>query len=46
MKFWSIPTLKKLLLEATFSEISFQRVGRIPVFAKSMIALARHPQNT
>ena len=46
IKFWSILTLKKLLVEAGFSEISFQRVGRIPVFAKSMIAVARHPQNT
>jgi hypothetical protein len=46
IKFWSIPTLKKLLIEAGFTQISFRRVGRIPVFAKSMIALARRPQNT
>ena len=46
IKFWSIPTLKELLIEAGFSQISFRRVGRIPVFAKSMIALARRPQNT
>jgi 2-polyprenyl-3-methyl-5-hydroxy-6-metoxy-1,4-benzoquinol methylase len=46
IKFWSILTLKKVLVEAGFSEISFQRVGRIPVFAKSMIAVARRPQNT
>src|SRR5262249_53290923 len=45
-KFWSIPTLKELLKEAGFGEISFQRVGRIPVFAKSMIAVARRPENT
>ena len=45
IKFWSIPTLQKLLIEAGFSGISFQRVGRIPVFAKSMIAVARRPQN-
>lgn len=46
IKFWSILTLKELLIEAGFSGISFQRVGRIPVFAKSMIAVARRPQNT
>ncbi len=46
IKFWSILTLKELLIEAGFSGISFQRAGRIPVFAKSMIAVARRPQNT
>ena len=46
IKFWSIPTLQELLIEAGFSGISFQRVGRIPVFAKSMIAVARRPQDT
>ena len=46
IKFWSIPTLKQLLMEAGFGGISFQRIGRIPMFAKSMIALARRPQNT
>jgi 2-polyprenyl-6-hydroxyphenyl methylase/3-demethylubiquinone-9 3-methyltransferase len=46
IKFWSILTLKELLIEAGFSGISFQRVGRVPVFAKSMIAVARRPQNT
>ena len=45
IKFWSIPTLQGLLIEAGFSGISFQRVGRIPVFAKSMIAVARRSQN-
>lgn len=46
IKFWSIPTLKSLLVETGFGRISFQRVGRIPVLAKSMIAMARRPQNT
>ena len=46
IKFWSILTLKELLMEAGFSGISFQRIGRIPVFAKSMIAVVRRPQNT
>ena len=43
IKFWSQNTLAELLREAGFSEISFRRVGRIPVLAKSMIAIARRP---
>ena len=39
IKFWSRETLKELLLEAGFSNIKFVRVGRIPLFAKSMIAI-------
>jgi 2-polyprenyl-6-hydroxyphenyl methylase/3-demethylubiquinone-9 3-methyltransferase len=46
IKFWSMSTLRQLLMEAGFGGISFQRIGRIPVFAKSMIAVARRPQNT
>ena len=41
IKFWSERTLRVLLKEAGFTKISFNRVGRIPVFAKSMIAIAR-----
>lgn len=41
IKFWSIRTLEALLKEARFSDISFERVGRIPALAKSMIMLAR-----
>jgi 2-polyprenyl-6-hydroxyphenyl methylase/3-demethylubiquinone-9 3-methyltransferase len=41
IKFWSIRTLEALLSEARFSGISFERVGRMPVLAKSMIAIAR-----
>jgi 2-polyprenyl-3-methyl-5-hydroxy-6-metoxy-1,4-benzoquinol methylase len=41
IKFWSFNTLRILLTEAGFTEIGFLRVGRIPVLAKSMIALAR-----
>jgi 2-polyprenyl-6-hydroxyphenyl methylase/3-demethylubiquinone-9 3-methyltransferase len=41
IKFWSIHTLRTLLIEAGFTEIEFLRVGRIPVLAKSMIAIAR-----
>ena len=41
IKFWSVRTLRALLAEAGFAPISFMRVGRIPTFAKSMIAVAR-----
>lgn len=41
IKFWSIPTLRQLLLGAGFSKVNFERVGRpIPWLAKSMIAVA------
>jgi 2-polyprenyl-3-methyl-5-hydroxy-6-metoxy-1,4-benzoquinol methylase len=43
IKFWSIDTLGRLLRDAGFSDISFERVGRVPVLAKSMIAVARKP---
>jgi 2-polyprenyl-3-methyl-5-hydroxy-6-metoxy-1,4-benzoquinol methylase len=44
IKFWSIKTLRSLLTEAGFDRIDFQRVGRIPPLAKSMIAIARKPR--
>jgi 2-polyprenyl-6-hydroxyphenyl methylase/3-demethylubiquinone-9 3-methyltransferase len=40
IKFWSMVTLKQLLQEAGFHSIAFRRVGRVPVLAKSMIAIA------
>jgi 2-polyprenyl-6-hydroxyphenyl methylase/3-demethylubiquinone-9 3-methyltransferase len=43
IKFWSIKTLSALLSEAGFADIRFERVGRIPALAKSMIAIARKP---
>lgn len=43
IKFWSMKTLSELLREAGFVDIHFERVGRIPVLAKSMIAIARKP---
>ena len=43
IKFWSVATLTRLLAEAGFVDIRFQRVGRIPALAKSMIAIARRP---
>lgn len=44
IKFWSIKTLGQLLVNAGFEDIKFLRVGRIPVLAKSMIAIARKPR--
>lgn len=44
IKFWSIKTLGQLLTETGFTDIKFLRVGRIPVLAKSMIAIARKPK--
>jgi 2-polyprenyl-3-methyl-5-hydroxy-6-metoxy-1,4-benzoquinol methylase len=41
IKFWSMETLKQLLLEAGFRDIYFIRVGRVPILAKSMIAIFR-----
>jgi len=41
IKFWSMRTLSELLRETGFVDIRFQRVGRIPALANSMIALAR-----
>lgn len=43
IKFWSIRTLSTLLREAGFVDIRFERVGRVPALAKSMIAIARRP---
>jgi 2-polyprenyl-6-hydroxyphenyl methylase/3-demethylubiquinone-9 3-methyltransferase len=43
IKFWSMNTLGVLLREAGFVDIRFERVGRIPLLAKSMIAIARKP---
>lgn len=43
IKFWSMKTLRTLLTDAGFQSVEFFRVGRIPVLAKSMIALARKP---
>jgi 2-polyprenyl-6-hydroxyphenyl methylase/3-demethylubiquinone-9 3-methyltransferase len=40
IKFWSIPTLRVLLIECGFVEVRFVRVGRVPPLAKSMIAVA------
>jgi 2-polyprenyl-6-hydroxyphenyl methylase/3-demethylubiquinone-9 3-methyltransferase len=41
IKFWSLRTLRILLIEAGFAGVTFLRVGRSPALAKSMIAIAR-----
>jgi len=43
IKFWSVRTLGELLREAGFVDIRFERVGRVPALAKSMVAVARKP---
>ncbi len=43
IKFWSVKTLSELLREAGFVDVRFERVGRVPALAKSMIAVARKP---
>ncbi|MCF7996745.1 MAG: class I SAM-dependent methyltransferase [Chromatiaceae bacterium] len=43
IKFWSIRTLGELLRETGFVDIRFERVGRIPPLAKSMLVIARKP---
>jgi len=41
IKFWSKETLTKLLNEVGLDVFRFERVGRIPVLAKSMVVAAR-----
>jgi 2-polyprenyl-3-methyl-5-hydroxy-6-metoxy-1,4-benzoquinol methylase len=43
IKFWSMQTLRALLVEAGFQHVTFMRVGRFPALAKSMIAIAQKP---
>ena len=43
IKFFSIATLSQLLEEAGLRDITFKRVGRVPVLAKSMLAIAHRP---
>lgn len=44
IKFWSIASLTRLLTDTGFQDINFVRVGRLPTFAKSMVATARRPK--
>lgn len=41
IKFWSRATLAQLFARAGFEEIAFDRVGRLPVVAKSMVVTYR-----
>jgi 2-polyprenyl-6-hydroxyphenyl methylase/3-demethylubiquinone-9 3-methyltransferase len=41
IKFWSPRTLRAVLSEAGFQDIRFHRVGRVPLLAKSMMAVFR-----
>jgi hypothetical protein len=41
IKFWSKKTLTMLMREAGFPDIRLYSAGRIPVLAKSMIAVMR-----
>ena len=43
IKFWSVATLTALLAEAGLAVVQVERVGRLPVLAKSMIVVARKP---
>ncbi|MEL6168580.1 MAG: class I SAM-dependent methyltransferase [Pseudomonadota bacterium] len=43
IKFWSRATLGTLLEEAGLKVVRFDRIGRVPPFAKSMIAMAEKP---
>lgn len=43
IKFFSEKTLTKALLGAGFADIAFRRAGRIPIVAKSTIAVFRRP---
>lgn len=43
IKFWSMKTLRQLLEETGLEVQRFERVGRVPALAKSMIAIARRP---
>jgi 2-polyprenyl-3-methyl-5-hydroxy-6-metoxy-1,4-benzoquinol methylase len=43
IKFWSERTLSQLLSEKGFEQIRFERTGRVPVLAKSLVAVAKKP---
>jgi 2-polyprenyl-3-methyl-5-hydroxy-6-metoxy-1,4-benzoquinol methylase len=44
VKFFSIKTLQKLLTESGAADLQFLRIGRIPVLAKSMVAIVHKPE--
>jgi 2-polyprenyl-3-methyl-5-hydroxy-6-metoxy-1,4-benzoquinol methylase len=42
IRFWSRRTLRALLIQAGFKAVRFERLGRVPALAKSMIAVAEN----
>ena len=44
IKFWSRPTLTRLLQEAGFRVVGFEGVGRVPYLWKSMLLIAERPR--
>lgn len=45
IKFWSKKTLRHLFEESSLDVVDWKLVGRIPIFAKSMIAVVRHSED-
>jgi 2-polyprenyl-3-methyl-5-hydroxy-6-metoxy-1,4-benzoquinol methylase len=45
IKFWSRPTLTRLLHETGFREVRFEGAGRLPYLWKSMILVAQKPSD-
>ncbi len=45
IKFFSIKTLSELIRETGFDILGFYRLGRVPILAKSMVAVFRKPQS-
>lgn len=43
IKFWSMNTLRKLLLETGFTDVQFRGAGRLPYLWKSMVAIGKKP---
>lgn len=43
IKFYSEKTLARALGEAGFTQVKFERAGRLPILAKSMLAVFRRP---
>ncbi|HYC59655.1 MAG TPA: methyltransferase domain-containing protein [Thermoanaerobaculia bacterium] len=44
LRFFTIPKLAELFRESGFARFEFHRVGRVPVFAKSVLAVIRREQ--
>jgi 2-polyprenyl-3-methyl-5-hydroxy-6-metoxy-1,4-benzoquinol methylase len=45
IKFWSRETLSRLLVEGGFTDVRFMGAGRVPYIWKSMILIARKPED-